>query len=487
VLVGVGQVVRRPTSVEDCPEPADLMAEAARAAGTDSGAGDRLLSRADSVQVVELMSQRYANAPLALAGRIGASPRETVRSTVGGNSPQMLVNRAAEDILAGRADVVVIAGAEAIHSRHLAHRTGAALPWSGDDEAAPPPDRVVGIDRPGTSEAEQARSLHMPVQIYPVFETALRVAAGETIADHQVKVSELWATFSEVATANPHAWDRRRHTAEEIRTPGPHNRWIGWPYTKLMVAYAGVDMAAALVLTSVEAAQAAGVPADRWVFPWSGSDCHDHWFVSERQDLCSSPAMAANGRAALGLAGVGIDDVAHVDLYSCFPSAVQMGAAALGLGTDRRLTVTGGLTFAGGPLNDYVTHSIASMADVLRRDPGSVGIVTALGWYATKHSIGVYSTEPPRRAFRRAEPQDEVDRTPARAEAVGYAGPVTVEAWSVMHERDGAPTVGFVSCLTPDGGRTWGNVHEAAVLRSLTVDDIAGDKGTLRDDGTLEL
>lgn len=486
MLVGAGQVVRRPTSVDDCPEPADLMAEAARAAGSDSGTGDRLLRRADSVQVVELMSQPYANAPLAVAGRVGASPRETVQSTVGGNSPQMLVNRAAEDILAGRADVVLIAGAEAIHSRHLAHRTGAALPWRGDEPGTAPPDRVVGIDRPGTSDAEQSRSLNMPVQIYPVFESAIRLAAGESIGEHQVKVSELWATFSEVATTNPYAWDQRRHTAEEIRSPGPRNRWIGWPYTKLMVAYAGVDMAAALLLTSVEAARAAGVPADRWVFPWAGSDCHDHWFVSERYDLCSSPAMAANGRAALGLAGIGIDDVAHVDLYSCFPSAVQMGAAALGLGLDRRLTVTGGLTFAGGPLNDYVTHSIASMAGALRAEPGGVGVVTALGWYATKHSIGVYSTEPPKQPFRRAEPQDEVDRTPSRPEAAGYSGPVTVEAWSVMHERDGRPSIGFVSCLTPDGGRTWGNIHDAAVLGALTVEDVGGDKATLREDGTLE-
>lgn len=487
VLVGVGQMARHPAAVDDCPEPVDLMSDAVRLAGEDSGTGEGLVRRADSVQVVESMSQRYTNAPAALAARVGASPRETVQSTVGGNSPQMLVNAAAADILAGRADVVVIAGAEAIHSRHVSHRLGDALAWRGDPDAAGPPDRLVGSDRPGTSDAEQARSLHMPVQIYPVFETALRLAAGETIAAHQVTVSELWAGFSEVATANPHAWDQRRHTAEEIRSPGPRNRWIGWPYTKLMVAYAGVDMAAALVLTSVETARAAGVPVDRWVFPWAGSDCHDHWFVSNRWDLCSSPAMAANGRAALDLAGVGIDDVAHVDLYSCFPSAVQMGASALGLGADRRLTVTGGLTFAGGPLNDYVTHSIASMASVLRQDPGSVGIVTALGWYATKHSIGVYSTEPPAQGFRRAAPQDEVDATPSRREAVGYTGPVTVEAWSVMHERDGQPSLGFVSCLTPDGGRAWGNVRGTDVLESLKVDDVGGDKATLLADGRLEL
>src|SRR5207244_6690330 len=121
---------------------------------------------------------------------------------------------------------------------------------------------------------------------------------------------------------------------------------------------------------------------------------HDHWWVSERADLHSSPAIRAAGRAVFGLAGVGIDDVAHVDLYSCFPSAVQIGAAELGLGlaeTDRPLTVTGGLSFAGGPGNNYSTHAIAPMADVLRADPGPHGLVTGLGWDRNTQRRALYS------------------------------------------------------------------------------------------------
>ena len=487
VLVGVGQVTRHPESVADCPEPAALMAQAARAAGDDSGTGDWLLRRADSVQVVEIMSLGYRNAPLALAGRLGIAPRETVQSAVGGNSPQQLVNGAALGILAGRSDVVLISGVETIHSRHLAHRTGEHLAWDGQPEATPPPDRIVGLASAGTSDGEGARSLSMPVQIYPVFETALRLAAGESVDEHQRKVSELWAGFSDVATRNPDAWDQRSHTAEEIRTAGPKNRWIGWPYTKLMVAYAGVDMSAALLLTSVETARAAGVPEDRWVFPWAGADCHDHWFVTERHDLCSSPAIAANGAAAMALAGVGIDDVAHVDLYSCFPSAVQMGAAALGLGLDRPLTVTGGLTFCGGPLNDYVTHSLATMANVLRRDPGSIGLVTALGWYCTKHSLGLYSTAPPPDGFKHAHPQVVVDASPSRQPAYDHSGPVAIEAWSVMHERDGEPSLGIVACLTPDGRRAWANTRKPDLLDALTSDEMDGRSASLLPDGELDI
>ncbi|MHB8466032.1 MAG: acetyl-CoA acetyltransferase [Acidimicrobiales bacterium] len=489
VIVGVGQVTRHPESVAESLEPAALMAEAARAAGEDARAPG-LLGRADSVQVVEVMSLGYANAPLALATRIGASPRETVQSAVGGNSPQQLVNQASLDILAGRSDVVIIAGVEAIHSRHLAHRAGTPPPWGSQPPGTAPADRIVGIARPGTSDGELSRSLAAPVQIYPVFETALRLAAGETVDEHQRRVSALWATFSDVATRNPYAWDQRRHTAEEIRTPGPKNRWIGWPYTKLMVAYAGVDMSAALILTSVEAARAAGVPEDRWVFPWAGADCHDHWFVTERVDLCSSPAIAANGAAVMGLAGITIDDIAHIDLYSCFPSAVQMGAAALGLALDgetRPLTVTGGLSFCGGPLNDYVTHSLATMTEVLRADPASIGLVTALGWYCTKHSMGVYSTTPPPTEFRHAHPQAEVDASPSRQPAFDHAGPVALEAWSVMHERAGEPSLGLVACLTPEGRRTWANTRKPDLLAALETDELDGRSAELLPDGELDI
>jgi acetyl-CoA C-acetyltransferase len=178
---------------------------------------------------------------------------------------------------------------------------------------------------------------------------------------------------------------------------------VSFPYTKLMNANLQVDQAAGFIVCSHDAAIAAGVPEDRMVFPHSGADAFDHWYVSNRWDLHSSPAIVAAGRAALELAGVGIDDIALVDLYSCFPAAVQIGAAALGLPLfgDRPLTVTGGLTFAGGPGNNYVTHSIATMVERLRQgDAATVGLVTALGWYITKHSVGVYGTSPPMRKTR---------------------------------------------------------------------------------------
>jgi acetyl-CoA C-acetyltransferase len=241
-----------------------------------------------------------------------------------------------------------------------------------------------------------------------------------------------------------------------------------------------VDQSAALVLCSVEAARRLGVPEDRWVFPLAGTDAHDTPFVSNRENLHSSPAIRVAGRRVLELAGLGLDDVRHVDLYSCFPSAVQIGATELGLSHDRQLTVTGGLTFAGGPWNDYVTHSIATMAGVVRADPGSIGLCSANGGYTTKHAIGLYSTTPPSDGFRWEDVQDEVDAiTTPRDFAEEHEGPVTIESYTVMHERDGSMQQAIVPCLTDDGRRTWAISTDADLMKAMTTDDLVGVAGSI--------
>jgi acetyl-CoA C-acetyltransferase len=220
------------------------------------------------------------------------------------------------------------------------------------------------------------------------------------------------------------------------------------------------------------------------VFPVAGADANDHWYVSSRWDLHSSPAIAAAGRAALRHATIGADDVAHVDLYSCFPAAVQIGAAALGVPLDRTLTLTGGLTFAGGPGNNYVTHSIATLVERLRDRSvdDELGLVTGLGWYVTKHSVGLYGTTPPRDGFRAADAQPEVDALPRRALVADADGAVVVvETYTVTHDRDGAPVTGIVACRLPDGARTWATTGEPAALEELTTSsDVIGRPGVVR-------
>ncbi len=486
VLIGAGQISRRVDQGEEPLEPVDLIVEALRRASDDAGVSPGALAGADAVHIVSLLSWRYRDPGLLVGQRLGASPRDTSLSGIGGNSPQSLVNQTCLDIQAGRADLVMIGGAEAWRTRTGNRKAGQEITWTrqGDDVAlARVSTPAVVMSAPG----EQARGVILPLQVYPLFEQALRIELGRGLEEHLTAMADLWSRFSEVAATNPHAWTQRSYTAEEIRTPSPDNRMVCFPYTKLMNSNNAVEQGAGVVLCSAERAEALGVPHDRWVFPYSGSDAHDHYFVSNRDRIGRSPAMRIAGAAALKLAGVGVDDLAHADLYSCFPSAVEVAANELGLSLDRQLTVTGGLAFAGGPWNNYVTHSIATMAGILREDPGTTGLITANGGFITKHAFGVYGTEPPANPFRHAEPQDEIDALPHRELCEEPDGHADIEAWTVMHDRDGSPETGILVAILDDGRRAWGVTTEPSIVKTMLSEDLAGRRAALRPDGTFEI
>ena len=485
VLVGAGQSLHRATGLDDALDPSALMALAIRQAVADAGLN--ALDAVDSVRVVGLLSWKYGNAPEVVAGAAGLQARDFAYSTMGGNSPQSLVNATAAEIQRGELDIAVLTGGEAWRTRMRARKEGVELAWPTAPEGSTP--RLVGEDLVMNHQAEIDRKIVMPVQVYPMFETAIRAAAGRSPEDHLVRISELWSRFSEVAASNPHAWIRSAMTPEQVRTPGPSNRMVGLPYTKVMNSNNDVDMGAALIICSVEKARSLGIAPERWVFVHSGTDCHEHQFISHRWAFHETPAVQLGGALALELAGATIDDISVVDLYSCFPAAVQLGAQSLGLDLSRQLTRTGGLSFAGGPWNNYVMHAIATVMHDLRDRPGEKGLVWANGGYTTKHAFGVYSTEPPAAGFRHAYPQDQIDAMPRRDLALpaDAAGPATVEAYTVMHGRDGNPEHAFVSCLLADGRRAWGTSEATDVVEAMCAGEWVGRQITLDASGTLHV
>jgi acetyl-CoA C-acetyltransferase len=482
VLVGYGQVNQR--EGDPAVEPVDLMERAARAA-----ADPRVLEAVDSVRIVNLLSWRYRNPGLLLAQRI-RSPRADSRYTsIGGNVPQSLVNQACLDIQRGHVDTVLIAGAETWRTRTKVRSAGGKLDWTKQDESVPVPQ---GADDEFQMAGPVEIKIHLdrPAYVYPMFEQALRISAGETPDAHRRRIGELWARFSAVAGRNPHAWSRDPVSAEEIWQPGPRNRMISSPYTKLMNSNNMVDQGAALILTSAEKATYLQIPADRWVFPYAGTDAHDTHLIGERAEFDRSPAIRIAARRALELAGAGIDDVELVDVYSCFPSAVQVAANELGLPLDdpqRPLTVTGGLTFAGGPWNNYVSHSIATMAEQLAAAPGTLGLITANGGYLTKHSFGIYGTRPPDDEFRWEDVQSVVDAEPTRVAEEEWSGVGTVETWTTPYTRDGVPEKVFLAVRTPEDTRALAVITDAADAQASTREDIAGVKVRVHEDGTATL
>jgi acetyl-CoA C-acetyltransferase len=481
VLVGYGQVNQR-DDVSDAVDPVALMAAAAREA-----ADARTLAAVDAIRVVNLLSWRYRDPGLLLGELIGADRPATRYTGIGGNVPQSLVNQACLDILAGRNQVVLLAGAETWRSRKRLKANGIRPDWPVQDETVPVAPGEADLEMAG--ESQQRIGLGLPSDVYPLFEEAVRIAAGETPDEHRRRIGELWARFNVVAQSNPYAWSNAAYSVEQIWQPGPNNRMISWPYTKLMNSNNMVDQGAVLLLTSVERATHLQIPTDRWIFPWAGTDSHDTYSITERFEYDQSPAIRIAARRALELAGTGLDDIDYVDVYSCFPSAVQIAAAEIGLDSDdpaRPLTVTGGLTFAGGPWNNYVMHSIATMAEKLAADPGKRGLITANGGYLTKHSFGVYSSVPPSAEFAWEDVQDAVDREPTREALVVWEGVGTVETWTAPFGRDGAPTKAFLAVRTPDDARTLAVLGEAEAEVAVGG-DIAGAKVSVNADGTASL
>ncbi|NCZ69966.1 MAG: hypothetical protein EBY80_07320 [Actinobacteria bacterium] len=349
VIVGVGQQLQRIDDPLAALAPVPFIAEAIRAAASDAGLS--AVPNVDSIRVVSFLSWRYRDPARFIADELGISTNETVATTMGGNSTQSLINATSVEIQNGDVDLVILCGGETSRTRKRARAANIDLPWPVVPEDVAP-SRIMGEDLVMNHEYELSRRIVAPIQVYPMFETALRAAAGRGIDEHNAHLGRLWSGFSKVAAGNPYAWIRKEMTPEEIITTGPRNRMIGLPYRKVMNSNNQVNLAAAVVMCSAERAAALGVPRDRWIFPWAGTDCHEHYYVSNRFSFANTPAIKLGGEMVCDLAEKSLHDMPLIDLYSCFPSAVQLGAKSLNLSLDQQLTLTGGLSFSGGPWNN---------------------------------------------------------------------------------------------------------------------------------------
>ena len=491
VLIGAGQFTYRGEPGAS-PSPTALLKIAAERAVEDAGLPAGALSAIDTLAVVGFtidapgggrMVPHSTNPPATLAKRLGASPSHAVYSHMGGNSPQQMINIVAERIAKGRTEFALVVGCEFLGSATKRLQRGLGFDDWDDVEDLPAPERI-GDPRNGVTPYEAKHGLGRPINCYPLFENALRARDGRSIPDHQKRLGELFAPFTQVAAKNPEAWFPVERSAEELVTVTDRNRMVGFPYPKYLNAIMEVDQSAGVILTSLKKARELGVPEDRLVYLHGCADAYDLWYPLDRQDFHSSPAMRLTGERALAMADIGLDDIGHIDLYSCFPVAVEVGAEELGLALNdpRGLTVTGGLPYMGGPGNNYAMHSIAVMMQRLRDDPGSYGLVTANGWYLTKQSTGVYSTRPLKGPFEREDPkviQDQIDALPHPVVIEEPQGVATIETFTVVHGREGY-MMGIVVGRDSEGRRFVANTPtDAATLSNLEATEAVGRKGTV--------
>jgi acetyl-CoA C-acetyltransferase len=465
VVVGVGQA----SELLGAPgyrrrSPVDLAADAAAQALADTGADPAAVAAAvDTVAGVRQFENsvpgaraplgRSDNYPRSVAGRIGASPARAVLEVTGGQAPQHLVNEFAAVIAAGGSEVTLLFGSEAI---------------STIEHYAKAEDRPDFTEHPGGSLEDRGYALSGQLSMqqaahgltggpaqYALIDNARRARLKQTREEYAAAMGALFAPFTRVAAANPHASAPVERSAAELVTPTEANRPIADPYTRYIVAREKVNQGAAVLLMSVAAADRLGVPASRRVFLHGHADLRDRSFM-DRADLSASPASVLAARHALEVAGIGPEDLAAIDLYSCFPAPVFNICEGLGLSPDdpRGLTVTGGLPFFGGPGNDYSMHAIAEIVQLARRSPGSYGFVGANGGVMHKFSAGVYCTTPAGwTPDRSADLQAEIDAWAAPDQARHADGPATIETYTVTHRRGGARTGIVIGRLDADGRR----------------------------------
>jgi acetyl-CoA C-acetyltransferase len=489
VVVGVGQAAER---IDDADyramSPVELAAAAAQAAVEDCG-GQQVVAAIDAVVATRQFENSIPNAPAPLgksnnfprsvARLIGADPARAVLDKVGGQGPQKLLSEFAAEIAAGTADVVLLCGSDATSTlRHFAKSDD--KPDFSETIDGQLEDRGHGLDE----FVERYTVIHgltgAPVQ-YGLLENARRARLGRSTADYLQAMGELFAPMTKIAAKNPFSASPVERTVDELTTISDANRMICDPYPRLLVARDQVNQGAAALLMSVEAARRLGVPEDRWVYLHGHADMRSPRLL-ERSDLSAYPAAVAATTEALAMAGIGFDDVAAMDLYSCFPVPVFAICDAFHLAADdpRGLTLTGGLPFFGGAGNNYSMHAIAEAVAAARSAPGQFAFVGANGGMMSKYSVGVYSAAPvPWMPDRSAERQAQIDGGAGDAVTEHAEGAATIETYSVRYDWETRTGI-IIGRLDADGSRCLATTEDDDLVALLSDGEPLGVPITVR-------
>jgi len=474
IIVGTAQFTQNKEETKPL-DPLRLMVKTSQLAKDDTGVAD-LFEKIDAVYVTNIITWPYKNAPKELSEILEIKSEQTYYPAAGGETPQLLVNRAAKAIASGKSKVVLITGAEAIYTRHRSRVDNITLNWPERRE----PEHIDGEEWKGFSDFEYKYELQKPSNAYAMLETALRVASSRSLKDQRTYVGKLYERFSIIASKNPHSWTREPYTAEEITTPTPKNRYICHPYTKRLTSNPYVDQSAALIMTSENIAEKLGIEKKKWVYLMGGADLKNIINITGRPLLYDSPALREGSHIALKQAGISLEDINKFDLYSCFPSMVEIARQELKIPEDdpRDLTISGGLSFFGGPFNNYSMHAIVSAVNLIREKNSLKIMIVANGGYNTKQSIGIYGMKPSALSWKNRDDtavQQQIFANELPEPIEKADGLLTIEAYTIKFDRSGNPTEGIVIGRLENGSRTLAIIEaDPNVLLKLEHEELVG-------------
>ncbi|VXD04166.1 Acetyl-CoA C-acetyltransferase [Pseudomonas sp. 9AZ] len=469
VIVGIGECIDR----DNLQEPRALLAEAARIAGAEAAG---LLQQVDSIDVVAIMSCQYDKIGQLLASDLGISPAHAEESVAGGEKPVRLLGEVAERIAAGTSKVALICGAEAMRTRARAAQNGPPLDWGPVDPTAKP---LTALDFVTPHAARYG--LVQPTHVYPLYENATRHTWGQSFSQAQQESARIWSQNADAASGNASAWLGKPHSAEQIIEDSDSNRMIAYPYRKLMVANPMVNQAGAILVTSLARAQAAGIPPSKIIYIWSGARANEASDFLIRDRFDHSTAQDAVLQSTLAQAELQPSDIDLVEFYSCFPTVPKMARRTLGFPLEKRLSLAGGLTFFGGPANNYMTHALAAAVRELREHKGHNALIYGQGEFVTKHAAIVLANTPPLKSPQMLDVQADANAAagPQSRLLESYQGAATIESFTIIYDRNGTPSQAPVVARTPNGERVICLVpgDDQAVINLLLSQDPIGRDG----------
>ena len=474
VLVGVGAVQQKLSDFRAAVEPVALMESALREAAADAGS-EGLLARVGEILVPKGIWS-YSDPARLLASSLGCPDAETVLAEIG-VSQQTVISRACNRIASGEIEGALVTGAEAKYRSLCASKAGEEATETVQEGVEPtltllPEDELW-------SEVESAAGLGMPVGYYAIMDSALRYKQGLTVEQHRDQMASMYARFSEVAADNPDAWIDQPVAADQIRDHSPTNRMLAFPYTKLHNSQWNVDQGAGLILCAARVAEELEIPRHKWVFPIATAESNFMSVVASRGDLGGSAGFHLAGRALMEAAGVSFNDVRLRELYSCFPYAVRVQLEEFGMDGSGELSVTGGMTFGGGPLNNFVFQATARMAQLLRSQPEEVGLVTTVSGMLTKQACALWSTAPGADAWACNDVTEQVRQAMDIRELVAaYQGEATVAGYTVLFQGS-EPWRAVAVFDLPDERRTVAYSEQPEILASMQQREFCGQRFSL--------
>ncbi len=467
VLVGIGVATRQEEDYTRALEPLDLMLEAVRTAGANTG-NPAVLAGVQQIAVPHGRWQ-YRNPARAIAHAIDAPRAQTLFASVG-VLQQSLIGRACDEIARGGAHTTLVVGGDCGYRLLRAQIAGHTVTDRVIDDA---PDLKLAPKEELFHAVEKALGLVMPVGLYAILESAYRAQRGFSVAEHRDRLGAMYAGFSAIATENPHAWKRERWSPSAVCEAGAKNPLQAFPYTRAMCSTFNVDQAAALLFCSAARAIELGVPRERWIFPVASTESNHMVPVSARADLAACPGAGLAGRAALAAGNLSVNAIDLLDLYNCFPVAVEIYAQELGISLTRSLSITGGMSFAGGPWNNYVLQATCRAAELMRAGHGDNALLSSVSGLLTKQGFGLWSREPPRE-FRWQDVSSEVATIQRTVDVHGhYSGPATLAGYTVLYARNEPPKA-LALVDTPDGKRALTTGYAAELISAFESVECVG-------------